>query len=263
MISSASQSRKVVGPEFSPEVRLGLDQLVRALDYARDLNCPYWDFAVEMDRLLVLGMTTSDLRWLVKRGYLSHAQEITAAQDAERRFEPPVQNLAFAKTTCFVLTEAGQAMLGLPVLAVPLVRDHSPANYLVADPQIDLPSRALAGEQPQRGAIPNWDRDSRTFLVGDYLIKRFRVPSPNQEAVLEAFQEEGWPTSIDDPLSPVPDQLPKRRLRDTIKCLNSNQAVQLIRFRGDGTGQRVVWELVAETASHADATEIQPLRRAA
>jgi hypothetical protein len=68
---------------------------------------------------------------------------------------------------------------------------------------------------------------------------------------------------VDDPLSPVADYDPKRRLRDTIKCLNLNQAARLIRFRGDGTGQRVQWEMMAESASSADSIASEPLRRAA
>ena len=92
------------------------------------------------------------------------------------------------------------------------------------------------------------------------MIKRFRVPSANQEAVLEAFQEEGWPASIDDPLSPLSDYDPKRRLRDTIKCLNLNQISRMIRFRGDGTGQRVLWELAAASLSHDEVAEGSVLR---
>ena len=145
-------------------------------------------------------MTTSDLRWLVKRGCLSHAREITALQDMDRHFEPPEQNLVFAGNTCFVLTDAGLAVLG---------RDNSQATQLA---QVDK----APGEMPivawnhssAPAAMPNWDRGSRAFVVGEYLIKRFRVPSPNQETVLNAFQEEGWPAAIDDPLPPVRDYVP-------------------------------------------------------
>ena len=59
------------------------------------------------------------------------------------------------------------------------------------------------------------------------------------------------------------DQQPKLRLRDTIKRLNRNQATRLIRFHGDGTGQRVFWVLEPEPVSEADATQNQFLRRAA
>jgi hypothetical protein len=113
------------------------------------------------------------------------------------------------------------------------------------------------------GETPNWDRETRTFMVGEYLVKQFRVPSPNQEAVLDAFQEEGWPRTVDDPLSPMPDQQPKRRLRDTIKCLNMNQATRAIRFRGDGTGQRVSWELLIDSAGASVPGVSKTLRRAA
>ena len=83
--------------------------------------------------------------------------------------------------------------------------------------------------------------------MGDVLVKQFKLPSPNQETVLMAFQEEGWPPRIDDPLPPHPELDPKRRLHDTIKCLNHNQQNRLIQFHGDGTGEGVLWELL-ETA---------------
>lgn len=58
---------------------------------------------------------------------------------------------------------------------------------------------------------------------------------------------------IDDPLPPVFDIEPKRRLHDTIKSLNRHQKNRLIRFKGDGTGQGIRWELVtAATGRGAD-----------
>jgi hypothetical protein len=77
--------------------------------------------------------------------------------------------------------------------------------------------------------------------LGGKLVKRFRVPSPNQERILAAFEEEGWPPRIDDPLPPHPEQEPKRRLRDTIKSLNRHQINRLLHLTGDGTGQGVRW----------------------
>ena len=253
--------------------------MARALDYAQDLSGSSWDFAVEIDRLLALGMTTSDLRWLAKRGYVSHAREITDPQDADRRFEAPQQNLAFAKHLLRAHRDrrgvvgrhhfpaANYLLTAMPVVsaseraitfaAESMANGSSGAGSLsetkvAADLPIDLSSDAVTGQQSHHGAWPHWDKNRRTFLVGEHLVKRFRVPSPNQESVLDAFQEEGWPVSIDDPLSPVPDLSPKRRLRDTIKCLNTNQFSRLIRFHGDGTGQRVMWELLAEPGARGD-----------
>ena len=261
MITFANHSRRADLAEFSPEVLDGLDQLARSVDYARELDSPLWDFAVEIERLLALGMTTSDLRWLAKRGYVSHAREITVLEDTNRRFEAPQQNLAFAENTCFVLTEAGLAVLARG-LEPPIGRCGRRRWFVGRYANRSAVAR-VGGPGIATGRAPNWDSESRTFLVGEHLVKRFRVPSPNQEAVLEAFQEEGWPTSIDDPLSPSSDQPPKRRLRDTIKGLNTNQATELIRFRGDGTGQRVVWEFIPQSISAVGSAKSQPLRRAA
>ncbi len=81
------------------------------------------------------------------------------------------------------------------------------------------------------------------LYVGEDVVKRYRVPSPTQEAVLNAFEEEDWPARIDDPLRPEPDQNVKRHLNDTIRRLNRNRRLPLIHFSGDGTGTGVLWEL--------------------
>jgi hypothetical protein len=87
--------------------------------------------------------------------------------------------------------------------------------------------------------------------LGERIVKEFKLPALNQETVLTAFQEEGWPPCIDDPLPPAAGIDPKRRLHDTIKNLNRNQKHYLVRFMGNGTGQGVRWELVATPGSGA------------
>ena len=78
-------------------------------------------------------------------------------------------------------------------------------------------------------------------------MKRYLVPAPNQELILSAFQEQDWAEYIDDPLLPRPGQRPKPRLHAAIRCLNRNQLRPLIRFRGDGSGTRIRWELRRRT----------------
>jgi hypothetical protein len=92
--------------------------------------------------------------------------------------------------------------------------------------------------------MPNWGAEKRVLWFNGQVVKRFKWHAVNQEAILAAFDEEGWPCRIDDPLPPHPEQDPKRRLSDTIKCLNRKHFNRLIRFRGDGTGTGIVWELV-------------------
>ena len=93
-------------------------------------------------------------------------------------------------------------------------------------------------------SAPHWDRDRRELWLGKKLVKQFRLPSRNQETILAAFEEEGWPGSIDDPLPPQPEQDTKRRLHETIRSLNRHQKHHLLRFQGDGTGQRVMWDRI-------------------
>jgi hypothetical protein len=115
---------------------------------------------------------------------------------------------------------------------------------------------------PPQEMGPEWDGQRRTLHIGSQIVKRFRLPAANQEAVLSAFQEEGWPHRIDDPLQPCGDLSAKERLHFTIKRLNQHQRQRLIRFSGDGTGEGVCWEHIAATAATLSANAPK-LRRAA
>ena len=97
---------------------------------------------------------------------------------------------------------------------------------------------------------PCWDRQLRELRIVNVVVKRFRWPAENLEQVLDAFEEEGWPSHIDDPLRPDPKICPKRRLHDTLKCLNRKQINEVIKFRGDGTGQGVLLEINWDSNSH-------------
>jgi hypothetical protein len=209
--------------------RPGLELLWQARCYAEELACSVWEFAVEIASLRDAGLTNSDLRWLACKGYLEHSEEIRAKECPRRQFQSSGV-LFFTKRSCFVLTPTGLC-LAAAVMQEP-VAEHDPAP-----PASPVPS---AIERLR----PRWDRDRQEFRVGGQLVKAFKLPSPNQEMILMAFEEEGWPPRIDDPLPPHSDVDPKRRLHDTIKSLNRNQKRRLIRFMGDGTGQGVRWHLV-------------------
>ena len=109
---------------------------------------------------------------------------------------------------------------------------------------------------------PVWDRERRELRLGDIVVKRFRWPAVNQEGVLNAFSDLMWPSRIDDPL-PRNGVNVKSKLHDTIKCLNQNQEIGLIKFRGDGTGRGVVLEIVSheEAARRAALAEAKKLAR--
>jgi hypothetical protein len=109
-----------------------------------------------------------------------------------------------------------------------------------------LPS-ANAGMKAET-PVPVWCKESRELRAKGRVVKHFNVPAANQELVLAAFQELGWPAEMDDPL-PYPNgprskrrrhdsvsKHSKRRLHETIDRLNRNQVNPLIRFRGNGNG---------------------------
>lgn len=216
---------------LSPKLLSALGQLADARRYAEDAQRSIWDFSVEIHTLV---LAPNDLRWLICKGYVAHTQETTQRGVAGRSFQPGPP-LSFTKRSCFALTDAGLAMIEAS-------HDLHTANGPL--PQ-SAPSTDNSHVSPP---LPHWDAERRELRLGPTLVKQFRLPSPNQETILAAFEEEGWPSSLDDPLPPHPEQDSKRRLHETIRSLNCHQKHRLIRFKGNGTGQRILWEYVARGA---------------
>jgi hypothetical protein len=221
--------------EASTKMSRAFALLLEATDYAEEVSASVWDFAVEAEELRSLELSNNDMRWLVAKGYVEHAREIAKGVQGTRRFRPAAK-LDLAQGMCFILTPSG-------ILRARQSSSISERRRIGRD-STDIPVSLC------------WDSCAREFRFGDRLIKRFRVPAANQERILDAFQEEGWPTHIDDPLPPVQELDSKRRLHDTINRLNRNQKDSLVRFHGDGRGQGVHWEFALPTA-----TRLPPDRR--
>ena len=72
-----------------------LDGAFRQREHAkaspRDAQRETWDFAVEIESLLAEGLTRSDLRWLVSKGYLEHADEANAHPGTSGAASDPVR----------------------------------------------------------------------------------------------------------------------------------------------------------------------------
>jgi hypothetical protein len=220
----------IIAERFRP----ALDTLVTAFNYAEDSHADPWQFAIGLPELYASGATLADLRWLILRGFAEHARETTIPGDAERSFRK-LTPTAFPEETCFVLSADGASNLAKvlgAVQSVPAPIDGQATTPAASNEQLPADSRPT----------PEWDPVRRELRYQRQVIKRYRVPAQNQELVLTAFQESGWPECIDDPLPPVPDQDCKERLQATIKSLNRNQLARAIRFHGNGNGQQVYWE---------------------
>jgi hypothetical protein len=221
------------------EAEAVLAALRKAFLCAGDLQIDPWEFALPLLHFVDLGVDKSNLRWLVLHGYVTF-------RDRGQRFRAGT-NVAGGSDPRFMITEAGASVAG--------------------------PSAEGAGSPPGKSSncadiislcshVPRWDRKLRQLSFDRCVVKHFRLLARNQEAVLSTFEAEGWPLSIDDPLPYLPKQRAKERLHATIRCLNANQENRRICFRGNGTGEAVLWEPIA-ASSVVRPTETLGLGRAA
>jgi len=201
-----------------------LTALGEASEYAKDLSSSLWEFGLRLEHARSMGVNDNDLRWMVKKGWITYR-----AEDGNESTEGFAA--CFSRGTQFVISQTGTSIGNTEISG----SEHSRSNCLVG-PEIN--------PWPGEPVLPCWDIDRRELLIYGRVVKRFRWPAPNQETVLSVFSEENWPARIEDPLSQGQGLDPKRRLGDTIKCLNRNQQENLIRFRGDGTGEGVFWEIL-------------------
>jgi hypothetical protein len=206
--------------------RVALKILREAAQTADRLGQDIWQFAIEIDRFHAVGVSNTDLRRLLCLGHIEHCQERTTDGAKQRSFEK-LDNLELPQRTCFVVTAQ----------ASDVASEESPAKRM---------AMTLTGADPSeaRGSlseVPWWDGKARQLWWHGLLTKQLHRPARNQETVLAAFEEEGWPMRIDDPLPQTPEIDPKVRLHDTIKNLNRHQLRRGICFRGDGRGWGVLW----------------------
>jgi hypothetical protein len=216
---------------ISTGIRAALALLQHARECAKDARAPRWDFALEIGQLYAAGLTITDLRWMVAKDFVEHANETSVHGNKHRSFTPG-RGLNFRPTTCVLLTAKGAALAAQENAASP---DEKPA--------------ANGKSHPRACLQPRWDPARRELSLGRRMVKRFHVPARNQELILSAFQDRDWPESIDDPLTGEIDIDPRTRLNDAIYRLNRKQLACLIRFHVNGNGRSVHWSLCARQAT--------------
>jgi hypothetical protein len=82
------------------------------------------------------------------------------------------------------------------------------------------------------GEKPSWDGRPRVLLWRGEVVKQLGRAGSNRERVLNAFEEEGWPDAVSDPLEWDQFDDLKARLRETVRGLNKGLKPGTIRFRG-------------------------------
>jgi hypothetical protein len=234
---------------IAERIRPAIESLVTAFNYAEDSHTDRGQFAIGITELQAIGATLADLRWLILRGFAEHGRETTIPGDAERSFRRLVPT-AFPIETCFVMSAVGAAnfrkVLHRGRITTGSVESR-PAPAAAGDVEILVDSRVT----------PDWDPIRRELRYRGKVIKRYRVPAQNQELILTAFQESGWPECIDDPLPPSLDQDSKERLQTTIKSLNCSQLSRALRFHGNGDGQQVYWQAAVPAKTKGAASRVR------
>jgi hypothetical protein len=200
----------------TPQLAVALTLLRRAKEAAAHLRLDPWQLALGIRELLAVGLSGTDIRCLLARGLAAHARE-HSPPGARRRSFCPIENLTLPPQTCLILTDAGERLLK---------RWES------------RPGATAAGASP---ATPIWDGGPHQLWYRGRLVKWYRAPAVSQEAILAAFQEEGWPLRIIDPLRQIHGLDPRERLHEGVKGLNRGQVERLLVFRRDGTGEGVTW----------------------
>lgn len=86
---------------------------------------------------------------------------------------------------------------------------------------------------------PQWDKDAGVLIFNGEKIIKYRQRATNQMAVLESFEELGWPAEIDSPLRRSDNVDTAEQVQETVKSLNRKQTS--IRFSTNGRGTGFHW----------------------
>lgn len=113
------------------------------------------------------------------------------------------------------------------------------------EPVATIEQRVAAEEpvavEPPVVEKPCWNRETLELTFVGAAIRRIGRPdkAKNVMTVLDAFQDCGWPSRIDDPL---PGGRNQERLHRTIASLN--HGLIGIKFSGDGSGEGFAWQRI-------------------
>jgi hypothetical protein len=217
-----------------PHLIRPLKDVLQAHQAAQEAGVSVWEFAVELAGMRSAGLTTTELRQLVRRGVLRHRRETTVGTRGPRTFVT-CHATSFGDRPAFVLTDAAAAALQAAT------EGPEPPSPPAAN--ATAPTRSGPKESPR----PRWDPEARQLWLGDALLLTFKRPAPRQERVLAAFQKRRWKRWIPDPFYRVRDKFARRHLKWIIRGLNRSLGKNArIRFRGDGKGDGICWEIVWE-----------------
>jgi hypothetical protein len=150
--------------ESTALLKKGFSILLESYDLSKDTTSRAWDFAVNISHLREAGLRDSHFRWMVIKGYVEHAEEITCPGRDGRAFRKTGTG-SFSNSTCFVLTEAGcEFAKHLQKDAEPPLNTESQIDF--ADKTIDAGTTLDSKSERSAGNMGTQGKPSgRRFLV--------------------------------------------------------------------------------------------------
>jgi hypothetical protein len=164
-----------------------------------------------------VGAGDADLGALLAAGLIERHEGAPPGPRGGRAGPPPHPDFLEGGRPAFALTSAGAAL--------------AKAMFCAA------PAAARAGGPG--GERPCWRAADRELRFRGEVVLRFGRSAPNQERVLGALEELGWPPQIDNPLPLKKGKRQRKRLCDTLRHLSAAQ--RAIHFRVSVDGRAVLW----------------------
>ena len=100
-------------------------------------------------------------------------------------------------------------------------------------------SLSALGESADPSNLPQWNAQTGELWFDGEIVRHIRnqKKATNIVRILAAFQESGWPRSIDDPVTAGGDSAQRRRAIESL-----NDGLIRIRFACAGDGESFTWE---------------------
>lgn len=211
-------------------LRSGLALLLDADDAAHAVGAAPWEFALELSVLVDAGLSVTQLRWLISKGFLEHGIERLPRGRAKRSVHR-VKWLKLTKKSCFVLSTSG-IEYGRSICRRLHQGEHRSDDY---------ESNGNGRGETTPGETPVWDRKTGRLTFRGQVVMEFLHSAPNLTAILDAFELARWCDRIDVPAALAKGSNLKSRRHNAINALNRKRIVKSLRFSTDDTGHGLRW----------------------
>ena len=111
-----------------------------------------------------------------------------------------------------------------------------PDGYFVRSVRIQTNRWELHARTTRRNLVGTEIRGSCSLTTGRFRTVRLHVEPTHVERILSAFEEQGWPSRLANPL---PETFDLQQVHQAVHSLN--QGLQLLRFSVQEGGQAIRW----------------------